>query len=151
MGGGQLSGCSGGNDPIAYFGIHGTTDGTLNVAGGRGLRDQFVKNNGCQATSAPEPARSGTHIKTNFAGCRDWAGTHPFLVPPTRFRKAVCSTVKLLNCRLVMENFTCLSFGLLESNKEAYHLEARFVNRTKRAAVTIHRLLHWPSRDCTPA
>jgi poly(3-hydroxybutyrate) depolymerase len=71
LGGGQLSGCSGGNDPVAYLGIHGVTDGTLNVGMGRAMRDRFVKNNGCQSTNAPEPARgNGGHIKTNFNGCR---------------------------------------------------------------------------------
>ncbi|KAK8030994.1 Cellulose-binding family ii protein [Apiospora arundinis] len=55
MSGGQLSGCDGGNDPIAYLGIHGISDGTLNIAGGRSLRDRFVKNNGCTAASPPEP------------------------------------------------------------------------------------------------
>ncbi|KAK3393118.1 Alpha/Beta hydrolase protein [Podospora didyma] len=73
MGGGQLSGCAGGgNEPIAYLGIHGVSDGTLSVAGGRGLRDRFVKNNGCAAaTSAPEPQRGqGGHIKTVYNGCR---------------------------------------------------------------------------------
>ncbi|KAK3312602.1 Alpha/Beta hydrolase protein [Apodospora peruviana] len=74
MGGGQLSGCSGGNDPIAYLGIHGISDGTLNIAGGRAMRDRFVRNNGCAAqnTNAPEPSMgSQTHIKTTFSGCRN--------------------------------------------------------------------------------
>ncbi|KAK4448700.1 Alpha/Beta hydrolase protein [Podospora aff. communis PSN243] len=72
MGGGQLSGCNGGNDPIAYLGIHGTTDGVLGIAQGRAMRDRFVRNNGCQqGTNAPEPGRgSGIHIKTNYGGCR---------------------------------------------------------------------------------
>jgi len=69
--GGQLSGCAGGNDPIAYLGIHGITDGTLNIAGGRTMRDHFVKNNGCAQTNAPEPAQgSRTHIKTVYTGCK---------------------------------------------------------------------------------
>lgn len=70
--GGQLSGCDGGNDPIAYFGIHGIKDGTLNIAGGRGLRDRFIKNNGCASLSgAKEPASgSRTHITTTATGCR---------------------------------------------------------------------------------
>ncbi|EAQ88639.1 hypothetical protein CHGG_05258 [Chaetomium globosum CBS 148.51] len=69
--GGQLSGCDGGNDPVAYLGIHGISDGTLNIAGGRGLRDRFVKNNGCATTNAPEPAQgSRTHIKTEYTGCK---------------------------------------------------------------------------------
>ncbi|KAH8723758.1 hypothetical protein GQ44DRAFT_773634 [Phaeosphaeriaceae sp. PMI808] len=69
--GGQLSGCSGGNDPIAYMGIHGISDGTLNIGGGRGLRDRFVKNNGCAQMSPKEPAQgSKSHIKTDYTGCK---------------------------------------------------------------------------------
>lgn len=69
--GGQLSGCNGGNDPIAYLGIHGLGDSTLNIGGGRGLRDRFVKNNGCTNMSPREPAAgSRTHVKTSYAGCR---------------------------------------------------------------------------------
>ncbi|KAK7953778.1 Cellulose-binding family ii protein [Apiospora saccharicola] len=71
MSGGQLSGCDGGNDPIAYLGIHGISDGTLNIAGGRSLRDRFVKNNGCTQTNPPEPKQgSGVHTKTEYAGCK---------------------------------------------------------------------------------
>ncbi|KAK8065917.1 hypothetical protein PG997_012664 [Apiospora hydei] len=51
MSGGQLSGCDGGNDPIAYLGIHGISDGTLNIAGAA-------------------PCGSGVHTKTEYAGCR---------------------------------------------------------------------------------
>lgn len=69
--GGQLSGCDGGNDPIAYLGIHGISDGTLNIAGGRALRDRFVKNNGCTSQSPKEPAPgSKTHVTTNYSGCK---------------------------------------------------------------------------------
>ncbi|WP_086666601.1 cellulose binding domain-containing protein [Lentzea kentuckyensis] len=69
--GGVLSGCSGGNDPIAYMGIHGVSDNVLNISQGRGMRDRFVRNNGCTAQNAPEPrAGSRTHIVTNFSGCR---------------------------------------------------------------------------------
>jgi poly(3-hydroxybutyrate) depolymerase len=70
--GGQLSGCDGGNDPIAYFGIYGVQDGTLNIACGRQLRDRFVKNNGCDSMAgAKEPASgSRTHITTTATGCR---------------------------------------------------------------------------------
>ncbi|KAK4212151.1 carbohydrate esterase [Rhypophila decipiens] len=71
LGGGQLSGCSGGNDPVAYLGIHGLTDGTLNIGGGKSMRDRFVRNNGCQNTNAPDPGRgSGRHVTTVFQGCR---------------------------------------------------------------------------------
>ncbi|KFA73499.1 hypothetical protein S40288_05766 [Stachybotrys chartarum IBT 40288] len=70
--GGVLSGCSGGTDPIAYFGIHGIRDGVLNISGGRSMRDRFVNNNGCASMSgAREPASgSRTHISTDATGCR---------------------------------------------------------------------------------
>ena len=68
--GAQLSGCDGGKDPIAYLGIHGVSDGTCGIAGGRSLRDTFVKNNGCTAQNPPEPATgSGTHTCTKYQGC----------------------------------------------------------------------------------
>ncbi|KFY17628.1 hypothetical protein V492_00523 [Pseudogymnoascus sp. VKM F-4246] len=70
--GGELSGCSGGTDPIAYLGIHGISDGTLNISGGRALRDRFVANNGCDNISPQEPAAgSMMHIKTEYPGCND--------------------------------------------------------------------------------
>ncbi|KAH8588479.1 Alpha/Beta hydrolase protein [Bisporella sp. PMI_857] len=69
--GGQLSGCSGGNDPIAYMGIHGISDGTLNIVQGRGMRDRFVANNGCNMIMPKEPvAGSKTHVKTEYTACR---------------------------------------------------------------------------------
>ncbi|GII75245.1 hypothetical protein Sru01_02270 [Sphaerisporangium rufum] len=69
--GAQLSGCSGGTQPVAYFGIHGVSDNVLNISQGRGLRDTFVRNNGCTAQNPPEPrAGSGTHILTAYSGCR---------------------------------------------------------------------------------
>ncbi len=64
----ELSGCSGGTQPVAYFGIHGISD---NIASGRALRDRFVRNNGCNQQNAPEPAPgSRTHITTVYSGCR---------------------------------------------------------------------------------
>jgi poly(3-hydroxybutyrate) depolymerase len=69
--GAQISGCSGGNQPIAYFGLHGISDSVLNISQGRSLRDTFVRNNGCTPQSPPEPAAgSRTHITTTYAGCR---------------------------------------------------------------------------------
>ena len=53
--GGVLSGCDGGTLPVAYIGIHGISDGTLNISGGRTMRDRFVMNNGCTAQNPPEP------------------------------------------------------------------------------------------------
>jgi poly(3-hydroxybutyrate) depolymerase len=69
--GAQLSGCAGGTQPIAYMGIHGLGDTVLNISQGRGLRDRFVRNNGCTAQNPPEPASgSRTHIVTVYSGCR---------------------------------------------------------------------------------
>ena len=68
--GGVISGCSGGNSPIAYLHAHGISDNVLGIAGGRAMRDRFVRNNGCTAQNAPEPpAGSGTHITTAYTGC----------------------------------------------------------------------------------
>lgn len=69
--GANLSGCSGGTQPVAYFGIHGTHDSVLNISSGRSLRDTFVRNNGCTMQSPREPALGSlTHITTAYAGCR---------------------------------------------------------------------------------
>ncbi|MCE0446534.1 hypothetical protein LT493_23435 [Streptomyces tricolor] len=60
--GGQLSGCSGGTQPIAYFGVHGLRDSVLGISGGRAMRDRFVGNNGCTPQNPPEPAQGSlTH------------------------------------------------------------------------------------------
>jgi poly(3-hydroxybutyrate) depolymerase len=69
--GGVLSGCDGGTQPVPYIGIHGIGDGTLNISGGRSMRDKFVMNNGCTPQSPPEPrAGSGTHTCTTYQGCK---------------------------------------------------------------------------------
>ncbi|GAA3747585.1 hypothetical protein GCM10022225_34260 [Plantactinospora mayteni] len=69
--GAQISGCSGGTQPIAYFGLHGISDNVLNISQGRSLRDTFVRNNGCTAQNPPEPAAgSRTHRTTAYSGCR---------------------------------------------------------------------------------
>jgi len=69
--GAQLSGCSGGTQPVAYFGIHGIHDSVLNISNGRSLRDTFVRNNGCTAQNPREPAQGSlTHITTAYSGCR---------------------------------------------------------------------------------
>ncbi len=68
--GGQLSGCSDGTQPIAYLGVHGVRDSVLGIAGGRALRDRFVRNNGCAAQNPPEPAQGSlTHRITAYSGC----------------------------------------------------------------------------------
>ncbi|MEV4492537.1 RICIN domain-containing protein [Micromonospora coxensis] len=69
--GAQISGCSGGTQPIAYFGLHGISDNVLSISQGRSLRDTFVRNNGCTAQNPPEPGPgSRTHITTTYSGCR---------------------------------------------------------------------------------
>ncbi|MGI5270444.1 ricin-type beta-trefoil lectin domain protein [Nonomuraea sp. CA-218870] len=69
--GGQLSGCSGGTEPVAYIGLHGLRDSVLNISSGRSLRDRFVRNNGCTPQNPPEPAQGSlTHIVTYYSGCR---------------------------------------------------------------------------------
>jgi poly(3-hydroxybutyrate) depolymerase len=71
LSGALLSGCNGGTQPVAYFGIHGTYDSVLNISMGRSVRDTFVRNNGCTAQNPPEPGRGSlTHITTAYAGCR---------------------------------------------------------------------------------
>lgn len=71
MSGGQLSGCSGGSDPIAYLGIHGISDNVLSISGGRTMRDKFAANNGCSKLNPSEPASgSKAHIKTEYSGCK---------------------------------------------------------------------------------
>lgn len=69
--GGLISGCSGGTQPVAYFGLHGITDNVLSISQGRSLRDTFVRNNGCTQQSPREPAQgSRSHITTAYTGCR---------------------------------------------------------------------------------
>jgi poly(3-hydroxybutyrate) depolymerase len=70
--GAQLSGCEGGNDPIAYWQMAGTTDNTCTISMATPLRDKFAKNNGC-TIPASEPPRpnsiSDPHICTDYTGC----------------------------------------------------------------------------------
>jgi poly(3-hydroxybutyrate) depolymerase len=71
LSGANLSGCGGGTQPVAYFGIHGIHDSVLNISNGRSLRDTFVRNNGCVSQSPREPAQGSlTHITTVYSGCR---------------------------------------------------------------------------------
>ncbi|WP_051366332.1 cellulose binding domain-containing protein [Hamadaea tsunoensis] len=69
--GANLSGCNGGTQPVAYFGIHGIHDSVLNISNGRSLRDTFVRDNGCTAQSPREPSQGSlSHITTAYSGCR---------------------------------------------------------------------------------
>jgi len=70
--GGVISGCSGGNQPIAYFQAHGLSDDVLPISGARAMRDRFVANNGCTPASPPEPAPgSGRHTSFAYSGCSE--------------------------------------------------------------------------------
>lgn len=69
--GGLLSGCSGGNDPVAYYGQHGTSDSVLPVAGGRSMRDRFVKNNGCIVVASEPQPQGANSVKTVYRGCKE--------------------------------------------------------------------------------
>ncbi len=66
--GAQLSGCDGGNLPIAYIGIHGLSDPTCGIGGGRSLRDRFIRNNGCTTQAEPNVA-SRSHTCITYANC----------------------------------------------------------------------------------
>lgn len=70
MSGANLSGCSPGSQPVAYYAQHGVSDSVLPFTLGEQIRDTFVKDNACTATNPPAPAAgSGTHIKTEYSGC----------------------------------------------------------------------------------
>ncbi|KAK4155869.1 Alpha/Beta hydrolase protein [Chaetomidium leptoderma] len=65
--GALLSGCSGGNTPVAYLGIHGAADNVLPISMGRQLRDKWMQTNGCTSKNAPEPsAGQQAHMKTTY-------------------------------------------------------------------------------------
>ncbi len=73
--GAQLSGCDGGNDPIALWQMVGLEDTVCPVSLATPIRDRFVRNNGCTAQNPPQPPRAppylspGGHICTDYAGC----------------------------------------------------------------------------------
>jgi poly(3-hydroxybutyrate) depolymerase len=74
--GAVLSGCNGGNDPIAYWQMAGLEDTTCSVEAGMPMRDKFLKNNGCTAQSEPpRPPKGppylnpGGHVCTDYKGC----------------------------------------------------------------------------------
>ncbi|HET9519315.1 MAG TPA: cellulose binding domain-containing protein [Actinoplanes sp.] len=69
--GAQLSGCTGGTQPVGYLGIHGVNDAVVPISMGRALRDRFVRANGCTTQDPPEPAGgSRTHTVTTYRKCR---------------------------------------------------------------------------------
>ena len=73
--GAQLSGCEGGNDPIAFWQMAGLEDTVCPISAGTPMRDRFVRNNGCTTQNPPQPPRAppylspGGHVCTDYAGC----------------------------------------------------------------------------------
>ena len=68
--GAQLSGCSGGTTPVAYYGSHGIQDPVIAINSGRTLRNRFATANGYTPQTPPEPASgSRTHVCTTYQGC----------------------------------------------------------------------------------
>ena len=73
--GAQLSGCDGGNDPIALWQMVGLEDTVCPMSLATPIRDRFVKNNGCTAQNPPQPPKAppylspGGHVCTDYAGC----------------------------------------------------------------------------------
>ncbi|KAB2579652.1 putative feruloyl esterase C [Lasiodiplodia theobromae] len=69
-----FSGCDYvGDAPIGFLGQHGVNDTVIPIASGRGIRDMFVRSNGCgvppQEPPAPEPL-SLSWNKTVYDGCK---------------------------------------------------------------------------------
>lgn len=85
--GAQLSGCTGGTTPIAYFHAHGISDSVLDISQGRTLRDRYVMVNGCTsqnprsrhaaAERTPAPRTKAAPKATHCAGARSTAITIP--------------------------------------------------------------------------
>jgi hypothetical protein len=73
--GAQLSGCEGGNDPIALWQMVGLEDNVTTMSMALPIRDRFVRNNGCTVQNPPQPPRAppylnpGGHVCTNYSGC----------------------------------------------------------------------------------
>ncbi|KAK0632742.1 hypothetical protein B0T14DRAFT_574453 [Immersiella caudata] len=67
LSGAQLSGCSGGTDPVAFYLQHGVRDSVLGVQMGKQLRDNMLRRNGCASKNAPDVARnSRSRSKTEY-------------------------------------------------------------------------------------
>jgi poly(3-hydroxybutyrate) depolymerase len=73
--GAELSGCDGGNDPIAFWQMVGLEDTVTGMNLATPLRDRFVENNGCTPQNPPQPPEAppylnpGGHICTDYDGC----------------------------------------------------------------------------------
>lgn len=70
LSGAEISGCDGGDRPIAYLGQNGISDSVLAIDLGRTLRDHYVEVNGCDPATPEEPAPgSGVHTVTDYSNC----------------------------------------------------------------------------------
>ena len=73
--GAVLSGCDGGNDPIALWQMAGLEDNVCPLSLATPIRDRFVANNGCTPQNPPQPPQGppylnpGGHLCTDYAGC----------------------------------------------------------------------------------
>ncbi|TDC17834.1 poly(3-hydroxybutyrate) depolymerase [Actinomadura bangladeshensis] len=115
--GANLSGCSGGTQPVAYIGLHGIRDNVLNISLGRGLRDAFVRNNGCAPQNPPEPAYGSlTHIVTAYSGCTSgypvvWAAFDGAGHDPGPIDGCACGGWRTWTSGVVWDFFTQLDGG----------------------------------------
>ncbi len=91
--GAQLSGCDGGNDPIAFWQMVGLTDTTCRYGHWQHrMRDRFVKNNGCTAQTPPQPPQASPLFEPRGAclhGLRRVLGraSPPLVRAPVRSRQ----------------------------------------------------------------
>jgi hypothetical protein len=72
--GGLLSGCDGGNDPIALWQMEGLTDTTVTMGMAVPIRDRFVTNNDCTVQTPPQPAQPPPYLNPGGHSCTDYAG-----------------------------------------------------------------------------
>jgi hypothetical protein len=74
--GAVLSGCDGGNDPIAYWQMAGLTDNTCSIGMATPMRDKFIKNNACTGPTGepPRPPNPPPYLKTGGHVCTDYTG-----------------------------------------------------------------------------
>jgi len=68
LSGAQLSGCSEGTEPVAFYSQHGVRDSVLQLSMGKQLRDNMLKRNGCASKNAPDVAKnSRSKAKTEYS------------------------------------------------------------------------------------
>jgi poly(3-hydroxybutyrate) depolymerase len=84
----NISSCSTGNTPVAYFAEVGMSDTLCSPALGRACRDTLVTRNGCTKASNVPEWKSGAHVCYSYEGCKAgypvrWCtGNHPHIAAP---------------------------------------------------------------------